>query len=62
MNLKIRKTMKHCQYCPQCAGEMEWREFYYYCPKCNITQFPYSYKAIIGVAIIGILTFATLLM
>ncbi len=59
----MEKKMTHCKHCPECAGEMEWKGFYYYCKKCDITQFPYSAfkKVIAGVSVIALITIATLL-
>lgn len=54
--------MTHCKHCPECAEEMQWKGFYYYCEKCGITQFPYSAfkKVIAGVTVITLITLAIL--
>ncbi len=61
MKTKNRKIMVHSRLCPECSNEMKWYGFYYYCADCNITQFPYSTKATIGVAIIALITIATIM-
>ena len=46
--------MKHCKHCPECAEEMQWKGFYYYCENCGLTQFPYP--AFISIAVIAAIT------
>jgi len=53
--------MIHARHCPDCAKIMEWHGYYYYCPECDITQFPYLAKAIIGIVTITLLFFAVFL-
>lgn len=54
--------MTHCKHCPECTEEMQWKGFYYYCEKCEITQFPYSAfkKVIAGVTVIAFITIVLL--